>query len=336
MDMSVVRRGLGLCGSLLTLLSVASTSAQVPHPQSPTAPTTLPWTTLGTAGGPPVQPGRSQPANLMLVGGEPWLVDCGDGCIERLSAAGFAPAQVDTLVLSHLHIDHTGGLLGLIGIRWMTRAAHPLVIYGPPGTDQLVAGIVQAMTPTARIGMGIRGEEWGQSVADTVKVVIVRGGDDMAVGGVRMRAVKNSHFADEAGRDADNGSQSLSYRFDQGGYSVGYTGDTGPSAAVATLERGVDLLVSEVIDIDAMEREIMDHYPAMPLAAKRSLILHFRTQHLTAEAAGALATQAKAKRLVLTHLTATGPTASFADRLVAAVQAGFTGPVVVARDLDRF
>jgi ribonuclease BN (tRNA processing enzyme) len=78
----------------------------------------LSWTTLGTQGGPILNAKRSQPANLLVVDGKPWLVDCGDGALERLAAAGYDPLQVNTAFISHLHMDHIGGLQGLIGLRW--------------------------------------------------------------------------------------------------------------------------------------------------------------------------------------------------------------------------
>ncbi|MFW7348858.1 MAG: hypothetical protein ACODTU_22550 [Pigmentiphaga sp.] len=49
------------------------------------------WTTLGTAGGPIIHADRSQPANLLTAGQRVWLVDCGDGALERLAARATSP-----------------------------------------------------------------------------------------------------------------------------------------------------------------------------------------------------------------------------------------------------
>jgi hypothetical protein len=42
----------------------------------------LSWTTLATQAGPLPSAERSDPANLLVVNGKPWLVDCGDGAME--------------------------------------------------------------------------------------------------------------------------------------------------------------------------------------------------------------------------------------------------------------
>ena len=294
----------------------------------------LSWITLGTEGGPIPDGERSQPANLLVVDGAPWIVDCGDGAMERLATAGFKPAQVDIAFISHLHVDHIGGLSALIGLHWVT-GANVLTIYGPPGTDVLVNGIVQSLTPTARIGLGVSMPR--PTPEQLTRVVIVKDGSDLNVKGVRVRAVRNSHFDASPGHPVDDGSQSLSYRYDYKGYGIGFTGDTGPSAAVARMEQGVDLLVSEVIDLSAMVASIRQVPDAtLPPQAKSAIVQHFETQHLTPQEAGRMAAGAGVRRLVLTHLSITGTTNAEAPKLISEAHETFKGEVMVAHDLDRF
>lgn len=89
-----------------------------------------------------------------------------------------------------------------------------------------------------------------------------------------------------------------------------YTGDTGPSEGLAEWARGCDLLLAECSLPDAMAVDF----------------------HLTPRQAGALARQASAKRLVLTHLY---PPVEAVD-LPGEVAAEYDGPVTVARDGERF
>ena len=325
--------GLALAGLAALLADGAAVRSGQPAMAGPGMP--LGWITLGTQGGPIPNGERSEPANLLVVGGSPWIVDCGDGAMERLAAAGFSPAQVNVAFLSHLHVDHIGGLWALIGTRWFTGARNVLTIYGPPGTDVLVAGILQSLAPTARIGLGVGGP--GPTPGQLTRVVIVQDGSDLNTDGVHVRTVRNSHFDTSPGHPADDGSQSLSYRFDSHGYAIGYTGDTGPSDAVVRLERGVDLLVSEVIDVQAMDasiRQIPD--AAVAPDTKSAIIEHFQTQHLTAQQAGSMAAAAGARRLVLTHLSIVGTTGTVAPKLIREAHETFKGDVIVARDLDRF
>ncbi len=291
----------------------------------------LSWITLGTEGGPIPDGERSQPANLLVVDGAPWIVDCGDGAMERLAAAGFTPAQVDIAFISHLHVDHIGGLSALIGLHWL-NAKDVLTIYGPPGTDVLVNGIVQSLTPTARIGLGVAMPH--PTPEQLTRVVIVEDGSDLKVKGVRVRAVRNSHFDASPGHPADDGSQSLSYRYDYRAYGIGYTGDTGPSTAVARLEQGVDVLVSEVIDVPAMVA-LIRRIPDAP-QTKSAVIKHFETQHLTPQEAGRMAADDGVRRLIFTHLSITGTTNAEAPKLIKEAHETFKGEVIVAHDLDRF
>lgn len=306
----------------------ASAAADVPAAPAMT------WTTLGTAGGPVVFAERSQPANLLSAGDRRWIVDCGDGCVERLAATGVTPAQVSVLLISHLHEDHVGGLGGFIGLRWMLAARTSLTIYGPPGIEAKVAGIIQSLAPAERIGLP-SGAPSPAPLAAMIKVITLKDGADIVADGIRVRAVRNTHF-DEGGVPVDNGTQSLSYRFDLGTEAIGFTGDTGPSAAVTRLFDGTGLIVSEAADLRSAATAINAPGSPVPLAARAGLIRHIAEHHLAPEEAGTMATAAHARCLVLTHLSISVPTASAAPELIAAARTTFAGSVAVAHDLDRF
>ena len=295
----------------------------------------LVWTTLGTDSGPFIKTDRSQPANMMLVRGKPWIIDCGAGALERLAATGHQAAQVDVVFLSHVHVDHIAGLEGLIGLRWMGGARTAITIYGPPGTDVVVAGLLQSMQPASLI-VNSASDVQNPPPNALVKVVIVRDGSDLTVDGVRVRAIRNTHFDKPPGHSLNPSTESLSYRFDQDGYSVGYTGDTGPSDAVARLEQGADLLISGVIDLPSIMADAEARDPNMTASEKATLTTHLVTQHLTPEDAGRIATAAHIHRLVFTHFAMVGPTNMIAPRLIAGARKTFAGEIDVAHDLDTF
>src|SRR5271170_3240061 len=82
-----------------------------------------------------------------------------------------------------------------------------------PGNPQLTwitLGTPQSLKPSAEIGLGIPVQE--TTPEQFMQVVIVKDGSDLNVDGVRVRAVRNSHFDDPPGHPLDNGSQSQSYR----------------------------------------------------------------------------------------------------------------------------
>ena len=305
------------------------------HAAAKTPSNPLMWTTLGTDSGPIVQVERSQPANMMMVNSKPWLIDCGDGTLERLAATGHQARQVAVVFLSHLHMENVDGLQGLIGLRWMGGASSVLTIYGPPGTDIVVAGLLQSMKPASMIVNTASGAQ-NPPPETMVKVVIVRDGSDFAIDGVRVRAVRNTHFDKPPGHSMNPSTQSLSYRFDKDGYSLGYAADTGPSDAVTKLETGADLLVSNVIDVPAIISEAETREPGMAASEKAMLLTHLLTQHLTPEDAGRIATAAHVRRMVFTHLAIVGPKNLTAQKLIAEAHTTFGGEVEVANDLDTF
>lgn len=290
------------------------------------------FTTLGTMAGPIPNPTRSQAANLLRWRDQAFLVDVGDGAPEQLARAGVELTAIDAVFISHLHFDHTGGLFAFLGMRYQTRISAPLAIYGPPGTQRLVAGLLAAMAPAVEVGAGFPGAPRpGAEIG--IQVVEMRDGDSARLGDINVTAARNSHYSYPEGSAEAAQYQSLAFRFDAPGRSIVYTGDTGPSAAVERLARGADLLVSEVIDVERAMADLRRARPNLPPPALAMIERHFRDQHLTPEQAGQLARAAGVRRLVLTHL-AIGNREPESVRASAA--AAFGGEVVVASDLDRF
>ncbi|MGF7150065.1 ribonuclease BN (tRNA processing enzyme) [Sphingomonas zeicaulis] len=293
----------------------------------------LRWTTLGTAGGPVPTADRAEPSNLLILGDRQVLVDAGDGTVNQLSRIGMDLRLIRTVFISHLHLDHSGGLAAVIGLRWMNQFPGQLTVYGPPGTSQLVDGIVASMAPPSRIGFGLG--TLPPPPAGSVRAIELRDGARITLdGGAIVEAAANSHYDHDGKPDPAN--ISLSYRFTLGNRSITYSGDTGPSEAVTRLAEGSNMLVSEVIDLDRLLAEIrqrrIDASPEM-LASMRE---HLSTHHLLPADIGKLAAQAKVGRVVLTHFAVPGLLSESEPTLRAGIGGRYAGPVDLARDLSSF
>ena len=293
------------------------------------------WIMLGTQGGPIPLKTRSQPANLLVTRDGDYVIDAGDGVSEQLAKAGVSLAQVKAVVLSHLHFDHTAGLFGIISLRWQTSITSPLMIYGPPGTKQLVDGILSSMGPAVAAGYAYPGEVH-RPFEPGITVVEIHNGASFDLGTTHVTAVKNTHYTFPPGSTDEARFQSLSFRFATPGRVIAYTGDTGVSPAVEKLAKGADLLVSEMIDYDGVVAEIRRESPNMPAAALDGLERHLRDHHLTPQQVGELARVAGVKEVVTTHLSGPELNGSRELEYLRAIAERYSGPAVIAHDMDEF
>lgn len=294
------------------------------------------FVTLGTGGGPRVQVKRSQPANALVVDGAVYLFDVGDGTLRQLAAAGLPVQSVKAVFLSHLHIDHVGGLGSFIANRWVMAARAPIPVVGPPGTDHMVRGMVAAFAPTERAPLGMPTDP---PMAATVRPRDLAASMDTPAtiyddGVVKVTAVTNSHYNVSPG-DPGADERSYSFRMEARGRSIVFTGDTGPSAKVEALAQGADLLVAEVMDRPAIALALRQ-IPGLTPAAIDGLLQHMDEDHLTPEGVGRIAARAGVGAVVLTHLVPGLDAETSTEGYVRGLSDQFKGPVTVATDLGRY
>ncbi|MCY4426609.1 MAG: MBL fold metallo-hydrolase [Halieaceae bacterium] len=293
------------------------------------------WITLGTSAGPIPDAVRSQPANALVVNGNVYLADAGDGTAGRLASAGYSHKAVRAIFISHLHFDHTGGIPAILALRWQTSAREPITIYGPPGTRDTVEGIFAFMEYGALGAYGVPGQT-PKPANYQVEVVELEDGSTIDTGDFTLTAVRNTHYSWPEGSDEWKKFQSFAFKFELPNSSIVYTGDTGPSGAVEKLAQNADLLVSEMMDIDKTVEAVSRANPNMPEKALANMRSHLTAHHVTPEQVGEMATRAKVKKLVATHLAPAMLESSEVDYYTKRVRSKFDGDFFIASDLDRF
>ncbi len=289
--------------------------------------------TLGTNGGAIPHPGRAQPANLLEVDGRPYLIDAGSGVVRQLTLAGVPLTRVREIFITHHHIDHSADWALLMGHAYVVGQRDPITTFGPPGTVHMRDAFLGFLEPVAATtGRPPPPRPVLEAVFRARDVVP---GQVFADDRVRVTAVENCHYHLPPGPTLPIPPRSYGYRFEARGKVVVFSGDTGPCEdRLAPFAKAADLLVHEVIDVPAM-LALLKAQPGLSYTPSEWAVIeaHMREDHTTPEQVGRLATRAGVRKVVLTHVV---PGTGDPEVYAAGVRRFFSGPVVVAQDLQVF
>jgi len=300
------------------------------------------------SGGPQIQSsGRASAGYLVFADGQPYaLMDLGGGTFKSLGMSGAHIGQVNTILLSHMHIDHVSEVPAVIkGIYFDatlqgTRHTTPIDVYGPEGrssgalypgsppfpstTEYMDALFAKDTGNFNYLRKFVGGVDGGPQIIGTFGYqghdlsstwnagyspnVIV----DTTVDGsnLTITEVAIDHFEAPA----------VAYRIDYKGHSIVYTGDThSTSDNLANLANNADIMVYDT--------SILDNAPPS--------FSPFAKRHTTPMRIGEVAAAAGVKTLVLSHLTPISE--PNIDAIKDEINAqGFHGQIKVARDLRVF
>lgn len=281
------------------------------------------------AGGPMPDPFRSGPCVAIIAGNRLLIIDAGTNGVRNLLQLGFAPGRIETVLLTHFHSDHIDGLGELAMQRWVGGAnTTPLLVRGPPGVDQIVAGFNTAYAADARYrnahhgpsvaplsGAGMTARTFDMPKNDQTTVVI----DD---GGLKVEAFAVDHMPVEP---------AVGYRVSFADRSLIVSGDTALLPAMPELAKGADLLIHEALAPDLVAR-----LGAAAEATGQTRIARITKDivdyHASPREAAEIAAAAGVRALVFHHivppLRLPGAEAAF----LAGVDSVWSGTTVVARD----
>ncbi len=232
------------------------------------------------SGGPESGDKRASSAYIIWIDGKSRvLVDFGGGASLRFEEVGAKIKDLDVILLTHLHVDHTADLPALLKSSFFTSASGKLHIYGPdnnkvmPSTEDFIERLFEDGDGAWQyLGDHLDGSARLQLKAHDIdeskktKVIYIQNG-------IRITAVSVHHGIIPA----------VAYRIDVGGKSITFSGDmNGDYHTLETLAKNTDILVA---------------HNAVPKGASGVA----SELHMTPNIIGQIATKAKIKKLVLSH-----------------------------------
>ena len=272
---------------------------------------------LGTGGGPRiVAPGRSKSANLIVINGAPYVVDCGEGVAHQLVRAGVALNTLRYVFITHHHSDHNLDYGNLIHDSWAAGLRAPVDTYGPPP----IKAMTEAYWQLNRFDIETRIADEGRP--DLRKLVtaheFAEPGPVMQNADVKVTAARVRHPPVE---------HAYAYRFDSADRSIVISGDTAYSPELIALARGADVLVHETMHLGGLESLLK----RVPNAA--TLREHVLASHTATEDIGKVAAAAGVKTLVLSHFVPQDDDSITDDMWMEGVRKHYGGTIIVGRDL---
>lgn len=232
---------------------------------------------------------RSAPAYLLEANNKKILLDSGEGAKRRLAEAGKNLNDIDYIFYTHTHVDHVSELPAIL---WGSK--YPT---NSRTRDLLIFG-PKGFKKFFKKMLQAFWPQFKEAAGYAVNITELKN-KKVEIDGL---TIKTKSLDEQGNTIAKN---SIGYRIEYEGKAFVYTGDVGYNEDVVKLAKKADALL-----IDSAVAQPMDG-------------------HLTPAQAGELASQAKVKKLVLTHFY---PAVERIDILGEAKKT-FSGEIVLAEDL---
>ena len=267
------------------------------------------------SGGPEVQDKRAGSSYLIWRDGKARvLIDAGGGAALRFGESGAQMEDLKFILLSHLHVDHTGDLPALFMSSYFGQRTSPLPLLGPsgntdfPATTAFIADLFDPVHGAYRyLGSYLNGQDDGYRLQP----------HDVRLAAHEIRKVSSAEGITVSATTVIHGSvPALAWRVDLDNRALVFSGDgNGDNGNLQQLANGADLLV------------IHNSIPEGAEGPPRAL-------HMPPSLIGTIAESAHARQLVLSHRMLR--TLGHEPETLSFIARSYSGPVAFANDLDCF
>lgn len=176
-------------------------------------------TILGSCSGTEPMPGRHQTSVSLETGGKLYFLDAGENCGYASYLGGLDLLSTDSILISHTHMDHTGGLPHLL---WNLRK---LCTLSKENEDRMRGRRIRVFLPDLDVFEGVckmlRGSEGNYETVFSLEPHLVEDGL-LLDGDLRLSAFHNLHLGEPAPGEPW---KSFSFQLTAEGKKVVYSGD---------------------------------------------------------------------------------------------------------------
>lgn len=271
---------------------------------------------LGTGGGPRPRKAVSAPAQVIIVNGAAYVIDCGDGVARQLVSAGVPLNSLRHVFITHHHSDHNADYGNLLLLGWTIGLQSRIDTWGPPPLTQMTRQFFE-----------LNAFDINTRIADEGRPPLIPliHPHDISAGGVILQ--DDNIKVTAALVDHPPIKHAFAYRFDAKDRSIVISGDTAMSKNLIALAKGADVLVHEALWVPAVDRIVAKIENAATLKE------HIIKSHTSAEDCGRVAAEAGVKTLVLSHLVPPDDPAITDQAWIDAARKQFRGDIIVGKDL---
>jgi ribonuclease BN (tRNA processing enzyme) len=270
---------------------------------------------LGTRG-PELLDGRASTGYLLWLDDKARIiVDAGPGTVQRFEASGARFEDVELILFTHFHVDHSADFPAYIKGSFFTDRSKTLNVIGPSGTRFISSAdqFVERMIGTEGGAYPYLGDYFDPEAPSSYKIKVKTlpwSDQDLGI----RKIYDTDDFVIKAVPVHHGPFPAFGYRIETAGCVVSFTGDmSGRMGAMPALARGSDILVAHnAIPEDAVG------VPAL--------------LHMTPSYIGRMAAEARVKQLLLTHLMRR--TIDIKDETVRLIRQSYKGPVSFPEDLE--
>lgn len=171
--------------------------------------------------------GRNHSGYLVEYSDRLFLLDCGPTTLLSMKRAGLDPQRLDTIILSHLHGDHFGGIpFFFLEFVYGNPRTRPLTIAGPLNTEERVRSLTHCMYS------GIL----DHATLFSTQFHILESGKQETIDGIDILPFRVPHQVQDI-------SLGLKIRYQE--KQILYSGDSSWTDQFVTHAKGVDLFICE-------------------------------------------------------------------------------------------